>query len=181
MTASIIPCVIGDEPNCEEQFCHCYILFSWGKETIMSKNRLLLLGKNEDLLGSTSNNQEKNHSAATRWRSEPVIYEHSVLGESGVATSRVRTQPETFLHVLLPVILGGKPHVAEPPLAYNPSLLHHGRGVHFLHMLLESIVVPERLLANFTIEILLFESPTMPDLGTRFGLGGGFHTLGRIS
>ena len=105
---------------------------------------LVTTGKNEDLLGSTSNNQEKNHSAATRWRSVPVIYEHSVLGESGVATSRVRTQPETFLHVLLPVILGGKPHVAEPPLAFNPSLFHHGREVHFLHMQLEIMIVPER-------------------------------------
>ena len=133
------------------------------------------------LLCSTSNNQDKYHSAATRRRSEPVIYEHSVLGESSVATSRVRTQPKAFLHVLLPVELGGKPPVAKPPLTFNSSLLHHGRGVHFLDMLLESIIVPERLLANFTRKILLFQSPTMPDLATMFGLGGGFHTLGRIS
>ena len=49
-TASAFPCVIGDEPNCEEQFCHCKILFSWEKETILSKNRLFLLGKNEDIV-----------------------------------------------------------------------------------------------------------------------------------
>ena len=116
-----------------------------------------------------------------RWRSKLVIYEHPVLCQlCDTVTTRLWTLPEAILQVQLQIKLGGKLHVAEPPLALDSTLRHHGRCVNLFHMHLKVEIVPKPLPAFSTLELLLFQSPARLDL-SRFGLGGPIYTLGRIS